>query len=345
MITPESAKHTYHFTDADKEQDSITLNLIGSIQYTGRNLFISITTLMVILFVSAGLIVYQMSSGFSPVYTVIAGVLLFMYIPRCTRVWREYGEASGIRYDKNAGSHFLLCQAHCLKKNPPANRAYSLKVKSLNGAVLDQALVPKRTYDQVQEKDRLILAYQEGGAGQVIAFPAACYQDAKKALEKGAAGPVSLRPLTEQEARLAGEQYLERRRQRARLYYKNYGLIILACGAVFTVGILRLSNVLIYPPLFVIVLLAGVFFMDYDEDRHVRKSLAQPEALSCAKARVGLRTRDNANGYQIYFHVSSDSRPVYISKKREDYEWFHTGDNCLLVYIGKERPLPFKIKE
>ena len=94
MITIDLAKTQHHFIDADEAQDRIASSLAQSVQYTGKNLLISSVTLCVILFVSAGLIGYQLRSGVNPVYLIVAAVLLFLYMPRCLKVWQEYRDSS-----------------------------------------------------------------------------------------------------------------------------------------------------------------------------------------------------------------------------------------------------------
>lgn len=115
MISQATAVSKHHFTDADESEDRIALSLVRSVQYTRKNLMTSLLTLCIILFVSAGLTVYQMHSGFSPAYTIISVVLLFLYVPRCVqvcaRIPRELRHPRAVR-EGEASFPAVPCRLH-----------------------------------------------------------------------------------------------------------------------------------------------------------------------------------------------------------------------------------------
>ena len=342
MITIDLAKTQHHFIDADEAQDRIASSLAQSVQYTGKNLLISSVTLCVILFVSAGLIGYQLRSGVNPVYLIVAAVLLFLYMPRCLKVWQEYRDSSGIRLLEGKGPHhFLLCQAVCTRKNPVSRHVYSLRVRCSNESVLDDVLVSKKVYDAVQVKDRVtLLVCADAERSQVTAFPSSVFRRQEQAAQTVEQQPDTLRPMTPEERAFCQLQYEDRIRQRSGLYDRSYALIMLACAAAAAVGIVLRSNPLIYPPLFVIVLFAGILFMNHAEDARVKKALSGDGAVSCGEVRVTEHLHDSSQGYRTTF--SCGDRIALTSRKREDFEWFSLHDPCLLVYIGREKPIPFK---
>lgn len=345
MISQATAVSKHHFTDADESEDRIALSLVRSIQYTRKNLMTSLLTLCIILFVSAGLTVYQMHSGFSPAYTIISVVLLCLYVPRCVQVWREYHENSGIRVlSGKEKPHFLLCRAACTRKDPVSGNRYTLRVRCANDTSIEEVLVPRRLYDSISVKDHLILVMRAGEAKetdtQVLAFPSASFKQPERRAEETAFIPSGLRPLTEAEGNALKAQYLNRIRQRSRLYNRMYLAAILVCALLFVLGLRTHNDTLIYPPLFCLVLVAGIFLMNHTEDMHVLKNLASTGTARCVPGMVSERIHDSSQGYMTVF-TAGGRETALRSRRREDYEWFHLNDRCLLVYIGEEKPIPF----
>lgn len=341
MITPESAKERYSFYDASDREDTLIASIIRSIQCTRQTVLISILTLLVIVALTAGLAVYQYVNGFSVILTVIPLVMIFIYLPKTQKTWEKYRHSSSIYLEKSKTKHhFLVCRGVCTKKNEVNDHVYSLKVRISNGMILDSVLTEKSLYDSIKLQENLLVTLSASGVNpQLVAIPAAFLKANEEKIPQQVAAAEYQRPVTEEELEMVRSQYRDRIKLRQKLYFRNYYLILAAgiIGAIagFLMNLVRL----LYPSLFVIVLILGALFMYQDEDRRFKKQLSSPENLKAADAYVSNifpKTGD------MEFSSITGNQVLFCAKKKEDTGRFGRNDPCLLIYAGKEQPVPFR---
>jgi hypothetical protein len=343
QMTPETARNTYHFFDASEQEDAALQYLIGTARSVRKDFIMGILTTAAALFVVCGLFVYQIRTAFSPTFTVIAIALVFMYMPAGSRMLYSVRNASRIDYDlKQLGRHFLICHAACVSKNPPASNLYTVKVKTNGGKTLENAVIPRAYYNVLQPKESMLLAVSAEKESDIIAIPLKYIREHAPSSENAEADITPyVRHLTDAEYERTEHAYHGRIQKRRSRFYRTYYLILGVSSAVLITGIVIGNERLIYPFLFLDILILGMFFMNFDEDRHFFRSLKDRDHTFCIDAVVSAQSPEDSASFKTEFSTEGDRKAVFTSRKREDRSRFGLNEKVLLIYFGKENPQIF----
>ena len=344
MISPESARETYHFVDATLREDAFFLNQISSVRSAMKDFIIGVLSTIAVFVIIAGLTSYQFRNGFSPVFTIMSVALGYLYFTSGSKLLTQILQNSKLEYDpKKQGEHFLTRRATLAKKDPPAGRLYTCKAKIDNGSTLTDLVIPKLYYELLKPKEKLYLACSAATESVILAIPERYYKDYMKTLPAETADYDQYqRKLTPEERSWVTQKFLDHHKQYKARYNRLY-MIIMAAGLVVAVaGIFLRLNRYTSPGLFIAGLMVVTLLSVWNDRRKFLKKMENQEETWCMDAVVSAKSENNNANRSVTFEDQSTHQILLISRKSGDCDEFNLWDRALLVRFGKEQPVPFK---
>ncbi len=354
MLNALQIRDEYSMRDAEVMEDRLILLILKKMNcvYAGRLLrLVEALTLPVILFVLAAVTFYVLKNKLS-LYILLAPLgILSVYIPSAIGSMKTRRQNSGIRHDiKRCGEHFLIAQATCIGKNEQTffsgKKLCSLKVGLRGGQRIESIPIFEPYYRgiKVGSEVALIISSSEG-AEVLFAIPKYVLKPHTKTakLEADKTAPISeelLRPLSEEDRKMALEFGAYRNRLRVIHYGRAYIICSLLSAAFFVTAVI-LNSVYINLSIVILCCIAAAVVMYFAEWRQYKKMVLEKwDKLSCLDGKVSTKTEDSENKGKYIEIEDLGGKRIFRSTSQEDYIIFEKGSPVLLIYKdGKDKPI------
>lgn len=351
MISTNRSETEHFMRDADGREDQLIILILKKMNsvYAGRLLyFVELAGLPGILLILSAVIYYVLKNRLGPTFLIAPLAVSAFTVPSVAANLQMRRQNSGIKYDiRKYGEHFLIGKAVCIAKNEKTSflgkRLYSLSAKLPGGRILENIPVFGPHYQSFKEGKELWLVKSSNEQSEVLfALPKYVLQPSaktKKTQEVQAAADIGglLRPLSEEDRKIALDFNIHRNRQRIRYYGRAY-LICLVCSLAFFVTALVQNSRYINLSIVVLCCLAAAIIMYLLESRQFNKMISDKRSgLYCLDAKVSRKAADNGKYIEI---EDLNGNKIYRSTAPEDYRMLEKGSPVLLIYRdGRDKPI------
>lgn len=295
MITPEQAREEYGFVECTNRENNLALGLYnaayGLFPTTGMRL-VDIVAPFIVFFLMCAVLLGIVTTGAKAMLLLVLGAMGFVFVPRYVRLWNMRAQNSGMLHIQSIqGEQFLIARGICVEKKVVLRKSffnrindYKLRVRVAKNCYLDDVLIMKELYDQVEEGTQVCLMMADSpNAKQIIAAPNNFTEtviDKKRiAMQQfETVDPRTVRELSDAERAMYIRQYKERVALWEKNYQRIYLIIIILClllGCAALVFLLQAVTILCW-----VAVLCAVFALraqKKDFRRHLKyMDTAQP---------------------------------------------------------------------
>lgn len=351
MMKSQKTGNEQFMRNADSSEDQLIILILKKMNsiYAGRLLyFVEVARLPGILLILAAVIYYVLKNRLGLIFLLAPLAILALIVPSAVSDLKTRRQNSGIKYDiKKYGEHFLVWKAVCTAKNEKTSfwgkRLCSLSAKLPGGRTLENIPVFGPYYDSIKEgKELWLIKSSDEQAAVLFAVPKYVLQTSTKArkaqeAQTGTNIETLLRPLGEEDKKIALDFGAHRNRQRIRYYGKAYLICLVFSLAFFVTAVIQNSE---YINLSIVVLccLAAAIVMYLLESRQLFKMISDDKSrLYCIDAKVSKKAADTGKYIEI---EDLSGNKIYRTTAPEDYRMLKKGCHVLLIYKDRsDKPI------